>query len=257
RKEIQTKGVIGDPIYFDTLGDIQEFVKMLVSIFTRKSMKFERVLNFLNHVILKSKIRCLNCNRGNWATPTIQCRLAQLLHKSEVGNWWITVSVSGHFEIIQESRINTRSFLSCKLGIIKRIPWETINPSGGMMCQGVRKEIQTKGVIGDPIYFDTLGDIQEFVKMLVSIFTRKSMKFERVLNFLNHVILKSKIRCLNCNRGNWATPTIQCRLAQLLHKSEVGNWWITVSVSGHFEIIQESRINTRSFLSCKLGIIKR
>nr|GEU44389.1 hypothetical protein [Tanacetum cinerariifolium] len=51
-----------------------------------------------------------------------------------------------------------------------------IKPSGGMMCQGVRKEIQTKGIIGDPIHFDTLGDMQEFVKMLVSIVTRKSMK---------------------------------------------------------------------------------
>nr|GEZ65357.1 hypothetical protein [Tanacetum cinerariifolium] len=35
--------------------------------------------------------------------------------------------------------------------------------------EGVRKEIQMKGVIGDPIHFDALGDMQEFVKMLVSI----------------------------------------------------------------------------------------
>nr|GEZ56183.1 hypothetical protein [Tanacetum cinerariifolium] len=34
---------------------------------------------------------------------------------------------------------------------------ETIEPSGGMMCQGMRKEIQTKGVIGDSIHFDALG----------------------------------------------------------------------------------------------------
>nr|GEZ10047.1 hypothetical protein [Tanacetum cinerariifolium] len=31
----------------------------------------------------------------------------------------------------------------------------------------MRKEIQTKGVIGDSIHFDALGDMQEFVKMLV------------------------------------------------------------------------------------------
>nr|GEZ00969.1 hypothetical protein [Tanacetum cinerariifolium] len=62
------------------------------------------------------------------------------------------------------------------LKCIDRIPWKTIKPSGGMMCQGVRKEIHTKGVIGDPIHFDTLGDMQEFVKMLVSIVTRKTMK---------------------------------------------------------------------------------
>nr|GEW11061.1 hypothetical protein [Tanacetum cinerariifolium] len=98
-----------------------------------------------------------------------------------------------------------------------------IKPSGGMMCQGVRKEIKTKGVIGNPIHFDTLGDMQEFVKMLVSIVTQKFMKLERVLNLLNHVILESKIHCLNSNRGNWSTPTIQSWLAQLLHSSEVEN----------------------------------
>nr|GEX41037.1 uncharacterized mitochondrial protein AtMg00810-like [Tanacetum cinerariifolium] len=42
-----------------------------------------------------------------------------------------------------------------------------IKPSGGMMCQGMGKEIQTKGVIGDSIHFDALGDMQEFVKMLI------------------------------------------------------------------------------------------
>nr|GFC43551.1 hypothetical protein [Tanacetum cinerariifolium] len=46
-----------------------------------------------------------------------------------------------------------------------------IKPSGGMMCQGLRKEIQTKGVIGDSIHFDAMGDMQEFVKMLVIIVT--------------------------------------------------------------------------------------
>nr|GEZ04659.1 hypothetical protein [Tanacetum cinerariifolium] len=97
-----------------------------------------------------------------------------------------------------------------------RIPWKTIKPSGGMMCQGVRIEILTKGVIGDPFHFDTLGDAPKFVKMLVSIVTRKSMKLERILDLLDHIVLKSKIRCLN--------PTIQRWLAQLLHRSKVGNW---------------------------------
>nr|GEY70220.1 hypothetical protein [Tanacetum cinerariifolium] len=105
---------------------------------------------------------------------------------------------------------------------------------------------ETKGVIGDPIHFDTLGDMQELFKMLVSIVTRKSIKLARFLNLLNHVILKSKVRCMNTNRGNWSTPTIQSWLAQLLHSPEVENWWITVSVSGYFKIIQESRINMRS-----------
>nr|GEZ29201.1 hypothetical protein [Tanacetum cinerariifolium] len=46
---------------------------------------------------------------------------------------------------------------------------KTIKPSGGMMCQGVRKEIQTKGVIGDSIHFDTLarkkfGFVDETIK---------------------------------------------------------------------------------------------
>nr|GFB85815.1 hypothetical protein [Tanacetum cinerariifolium] len=58
-----------------------------------------------------------------------------------------------------------------------------------------------EGVIGDSIHFDTLGDMQEFVKMLVSIVTRKSMKLARILKLLNHVILKSKVHCLNRNRG--------------------------------------------------------
>nr|GEV70646.1 integrase, catalytic region, zinc finger, CCHC-type, peptidase aspartic, catalytic [Tanacetum cinerariifolium] len=34
---------------------------------------------------------------------------------------------------------------------------KTIKPSDGMMCQGVRKEIQTNSVIGDSIHFDTLA----------------------------------------------------------------------------------------------------
>nr|GFA24003.1 hypothetical protein [Tanacetum cinerariifolium] len=138
-----------------------------------------------------------------------------------------------------------------------RIPWQTIKPSGGMMYQGVRKEIQMKGVIDDPIHFDTLGDMQEFVKMLVSIITQKSMKLERILNLLDRIVFESKIRCLNFNQGNWSTPTIQSWLAQFLHSPEVENWWITVSVSGHFKIVQESRINTRSSSNCKIGIIKR
>nr|GEV11630.1 retrotransposon protein, putative, unclassified [Tanacetum cinerariifolium] len=43
------------------------------------------------------------------------------------------------------------------LKCVDRIPWQTIKPSSGMMRQGVRKEIQTKGVIGDSIHFDTLA----------------------------------------------------------------------------------------------------
>nr|GFC85879.1 hypothetical protein [Tanacetum cinerariifolium] len=58
-------------------------------------MKLARILNLLNHVILKSKDRCLNSNRGNWSTATIQRWLAQFLHSPEVRNWWITVSFSG------------------------------------------------------------------------------------------------------------------------------------------------------------------
>nr|GFA66106.1 hypothetical protein [Tanacetum cinerariifolium] len=50
-----------------------------------------------------------------------------------------------------------------------------IKPSGGMMYQGVRKEIQTKGIIDDPIHFDALGDMQKFAMMLVSIVTRKAI----------------------------------------------------------------------------------
>nr|GFA10290.1 hypothetical protein [Tanacetum cinerariifolium] len=133
------------------------------------------------------------------------------------------------------------------LKCVNRIPWQTIKPSGGMMCQGLRKEIQTKGVIGDPIHFDALGDMQEFVKMLVRIVTRKSMKLARILNLLNHVILKSKVRCLNSNWGNSSTLTIQSWLAQFLHSPKVENWWITVSFSGHFKIVQESR-STRDLL---------
>nr|GEX63803.1 reverse transcriptase [Tanacetum cinerariifolium] len=95
-------------------------------------MKLARILNLLNHVILKSKVRYLNSNRGNLSTPTIQRWLAQFLHSPEVRNWWITVSFNGHFEIVQESRINMRSSSDCKLGIIKRsgtLPSNTVtNP---------------------------------------------------------------------------------------------------------------------------------
>nr|GEV04036.1 hypothetical protein [Tanacetum cinerariifolium] len=38
----------------------------------------------------------------------------------------------------------------------------------GMMCQGMRKEIQTKGVVSDSIHLDALGDMQKFIKMLVA-----------------------------------------------------------------------------------------
>nr|GEX43358.1 hypothetical protein [Tanacetum cinerariifolium] len=61
-----------------------------------------------------------------------------------------------------------------------------------MMCQGMKKEIQTKGVISDSIHFDALGDMQEFIKMLVGIITRQTMKLARILDLLNHVILESK-----------------------------------------------------------------
>nr|GEU58038.1 transposase, MuDR, MULE transposase domain protein [Tanacetum cinerariifolium] len=88
-----------------------------------------------------------------------------------------------------------------------------IKPGGGMMCQGVWKEIQTKGVIGNSIHFDALGDMQEYVKMLASIVTQKTMKLERILDLLNHVILQSKFRFLNSNRGNRSTLTIQRWLA--------------------------------------------
>nr|GEV84757.1 hypothetical protein [Tanacetum cinerariifolium] len=73
------------------------------------------------------------------------------------------------------------------------------------MCQGMRKEIEMKGVIGDSIHFDALCDMQEFVKMLISIVTRLTMKLARIMDLLNHVILKSKVRCLNSNKGNRAT----------------------------------------------------
>nr|GFA05458.1 hypothetical protein [Tanacetum cinerariifolium] len=167
---------------------------------------------------------------------------------TEVGDFISKLRHRGRWKVFSKKHFGHR---------IDRIPWQMIKPSGDMMCQGVRKEIQMKGVIGDPIHFDTLGDMQEFVRMLVSILTRKFMKLARILDLLNHVILKSKLRCLNSNQGNWSTPTIQRWLAQFLHSPEVRNWWITVSFSGHFKIVQESWINTRSSSDCKLGIIKR
>nr|GFD06228.1 hypothetical protein [Tanacetum cinerariifolium] len=110
-------------------------------------------------------------------------------------------------------KIFTKKHFGHLLKSIDRTPWETIKPSAGMMCQGMRKEIQTKGVIGDSIHFDALGDMQEFVKILVGIITGKTMKLARILELLNHVILNSKVRCLNRNRGNRSTPTIQRWLA--------------------------------------------
>nr|GEW27177.1 reverse transcriptase domain-containing protein [Tanacetum cinerariifolium] len=62
-------------------------------------------------------------NWGNWSTPTIQRWQAQLLYSPEVENWWITVSFSGHFKIVQESRINTRSSSNCGT-FMKRRPEE-------------------------------------------------------------------------------------------------------------------------------------
>nr|GEV06593.1 hypothetical protein [Tanacetum cinerariifolium] len=77
-----------------------------------------------------------------------------------------------------------------------------------MMFQGMRKVIQTKGIISDSIHFDALGDMQEFVKMLVSIVTRQTMKLARILDLLNHVILESKVRFLNIRQTSTASTTI-------------------------------------------------
>nr|GEZ96110.1 hypothetical protein [Tanacetum cinerariifolium] len=109
---------------------------------------------------------------------------------------------------VEESGVDEPELGNLELGKLVLDKLE-IKPSGGMMCQGMRKEIQTKGVIGDSSHFDTLGDMQEFVKMLVSIITRKTMKLARILDLLNHVILQCKVRCLNRNQGNRSTPTIQ------------------------------------------------
>nr|GEV30694.1 zinc finger, CCHC-type, retrotransposon Gag domain protein [Tanacetum cinerariifolium] len=79
---------------------------------------------------------------------------------------------------------------------------EMIKPSGGMMCQGMRKEIQIKGVIDDSIHFDALDDMQEFIKMLVGIVTQQTMKLARNLDLLNHVILESKVCCLSSNQAS-------------------------------------------------------
>nr|GEY62301.1 hypothetical protein [Tanacetum cinerariifolium] len=87
-------------------------------------------------------------------------------------------------EAVEESRVDEP-----ELGNPELDKLETIKPSDGMMCQGVRKEIQTKGVIDDSIHFDALGDMQEFVEMLISIVTRQTMKLARILDLLNHVIL--------------------------------------------------------------------
>nr|GFB59145.1 hypothetical protein [Tanacetum cinerariifolium] len=126
---------------------------------------------------------------------------------TEVGDFISELRHHGRWKIF------SKKYFCHLLKSVDRIPWHTIKPSSGMMCQGVMEEIQTKGVIGDSIHFDALGDLQEFVKMLVSIVTRKTMKLARILNLLNHLILKSKFRCLNSNRGNWSTPTIKRWLA--------------------------------------------
>nr|GEX70183.1 uncharacterized mitochondrial protein AtMg00810-like [Tanacetum cinerariifolium] len=145
-------------------------------------------------------------------------------HKGSVGS---SIDEIGDFmsELCHHGgwKVFSKKHFSHLLNYGDRIPWQTIKPSGGMMCQGVRKEIQTKGVIGDPIHFDTLGDVRKFVKILVSIVPQKSMKLARILGLLDHIVLKSKIHFLNCNQGNWSTPTIQSQLAQLLHRSKVGN----------------------------------
>nr|GEV47512.1 hypothetical protein [Tanacetum cinerariifolium] len=104
---------------------------------------------------------------------------------TEVGDFISELRHHGRWKIFSMKRFG--HLLKC----VDRIPWQMIKPSGGMMCQGMTKEIQTKGVIGDPIHFDTLGDMQEFVQMLANIITRKSIKLARILNLLNHVILRA------------------------------------------------------------------
>nr|GEZ98263.1 hypothetical protein [Tanacetum cinerariifolium] len=80
---------------------------------------------------------------------------------TEVGDFISELRHHGRWKVF------SKKYFGHLLKCIIRIPWQTIKPSGGMMCQGVRKEIQTKDVISDLIHFATLGDMQEFVKMLV------------------------------------------------------------------------------------------
>nr|GEU99537.1 reverse transcriptase domain-containing protein [Tanacetum cinerariifolium] len=98
--------------------------------------------------------------------------------------WWSEIIVRTIAKEIMVSlrmwKIFSEKHFSHLLKCGDRIPWQTVKPNGGMMCQGVRKEIQTKGVIDDHIHFDALGNMQKFVKMLVSIVTRKSMKLQLV-----------------------------------------------------------------------------
>nr|GEW13286.1 hypothetical protein [Tanacetum cinerariifolium] len=108
------------------------------------------------------------------------------LGKPELGNLELDKLVLDKLEDIDQLKAYNVPMLQIT------IHRDTIKPSGGMLCQGMRKEIQTKDVIDDTIHFDALGDMQEFVKMLIGIITRNTMKLARIQDLLNHVILKSK-----------------------------------------------------------------
>nr|GEY45428.1 hypothetical protein [Tanacetum cinerariifolium] len=115
-----------------------------------------------------------------------------------------------------------------------------IKPSGGMMCQGMRKEIQTKGVIGDSIHFNALGGMQEFIEMLVGIITRQTMKLARILDLLNHIILQSKFRT---GKSPFPSPAI----SELFKRVR--------SERGLFQIVSSglSRVNSESYMICCCG----
>nr|GFA26949.1 hypothetical protein [Tanacetum cinerariifolium] len=104
----------------------------------------------------------------------------------EVGDFIFELRHHGRWKIFSKKHFDHL------LKSVDRIPWQTIKPNGGMMCQGVREEIETKGVIGDSIHFDALGDMQEFIKMHVGIITRKTMKLARILDLLIMSFLSQK-----------------------------------------------------------------
>nr|GEZ06686.1 reverse transcriptase domain-containing protein [Tanacetum cinerariifolium] len=108
---------------------MQEFVKMLVSIVTWKTMKLARILNLLNHVILKSKVRCLNSNRGNWSTPTIQRWLAQSFTLLKPNNQQALSKV--HVIIAKNLKVDEREALLNVLKSHKRtIAWKISDIKG-------------------------------------------------------------------------------------------------------------------------------
>nr|GEX09850.1 reverse transcriptase domain-containing protein [Tanacetum cinerariifolium] len=112
-------------------GDIQEFVKMLVSIVTRKTMKLARILDLLNRVILKSKVLCLNSNRGNWATRPFK----DGWHNSSI------VRMSGTGGSLFPSAAISKSFK--RVGSTRDLLW--IVSSGLARANGVKGDCQ--GVI--------------------------------------------------------------------------------------------------------------